>query len=361
MVAGGWTVPAAGGRAARSTGRRVQVQRGDAREQQAGSTGGTGGTRGHAGGCSPTEHPLQTPAECTWVVQAESRQCRQSAGSEVEAGAAAEDRPVGAGLDNVKCATKPQVAPATATALGTHSRVPPHTRPPHVAPAHTQWAGAGRRTLPGAENRIVRSGVVGVWIVETLRTCRILSAGVVSCPHIDPAWPACPGSRRAEGGAVRSVAAGAALAAPGARPRSSVYLVRLRVCASSGGCAVCGCRGRAPRRCACVCTCWAAPPLQAPLAVLLSSQEGGMEARSRSAIPDYLPGAQVLVIKNSQTESSPHVVRCGCARSGGCAGRQGGGGVPAHSGGWTGCVACPPAAACCVSPARSPDRALGRH
>jgi hypothetical protein len=37
----------------------------------------------------------------------------------------------------------------------------------------------------------------------------------------------------------------------------------------------------------------------------------GMDTgRSRSAIEDYLPGAQILVLRNTQTEASPHVVRC---------------------------------------------------
>ena len=47
-----------------------------------------------------------------------------------------------------------------------------------------------------------------------------------------------------------------------------------------------------------------------------------MDGRSQSTIDDYLPGAQILVLRNSQTEASPHVVRgCGEDDEGGAVGK----------------------------------------
>ncbi len=63
----------------------------------------------------------------------------------------------------------------------------------------------------------------------------------------------------------------------------------------------------------------------------------GMDTgRSRSAIEDYLPGAQILVLRNTQTEASPHVVRC-VLRQGG-AGLRLARGPPAGPSGPRGCA-----------------------
>ncbi len=44
--------------------------------------------------------------------------------------------------------------------------------------------------------------------------------------------------------------------------------------------------------------------------VPVGSEFCSLMAKSKSAIKDYLVGATVLVLRNSQTEASPHVVCC---------------------------------------------------